>query len=91
MPAVNSFMLDEERNLYESLTSVFETSARAIEKEDFMEAMSLLAGLRDPIDQFFGAVRVNVDEVVIRQNRLKLLSQIRATFNQVADFAQIEG
>jgi glycyl-tRNA synthetase beta subunit len=29
--------------------------------------------------------------VAVRENRLRLLSRIRATLNQVADFSQIEG
>jgi glycyl-tRNA synthetase beta chain len=36
-------------------------------------------------------VTVNCTDAKLRENRLRLLSQIRATLNQVADFSQIEG
>jgi len=36
-------------------------------------------------------VTVNTEEPKLRENRLRLLSAIRATMNRVADFSQIEG
>jgi glycyl-tRNA synthetase beta chain len=56
-----------------------------------MGAMAELATLRDPVDDFFAGVTVNCDEPKLRENRLRLLSRIRATLNRVADFSQIEG
>jgi glycyl-tRNA synthetase beta chain len=54
--------------------------------------MSAFAGLRGPLDAFFDKVTVNVqDKPDLRLNRLKLLNQIRATMDQVADFSKIEG
>ncbi len=50
-----------------------------------------LAQLRRPVDEFFSAVTVNCEDAKLRTNRLRLLSQIRATLNRVADFSQIEG
>jgi glycyl-tRNA synthetase beta chain len=59
--------------------------------DDFARAMSTLASLRQPVDDFFDRVTVNTDEPKLRENRLRLLSRIRETMNQVADFSQIEG
>ena len=53
--------------------------------------MSELARLRRPVDDFFDKVTVNCDDAALRENRLRLLSRIRATLNRVADFSQIEG
>jgi glycyl-tRNA synthetase beta chain len=53
--------------------------------------MAALARLRRPVDEFFAKVTVNCDDPATRANRLRLLSQIRATLNHVADFSQIEG
>jgi glycyl-tRNA synthetase beta chain len=53
--------------------------------------MTELAGLRRPVDDFFDKVTVNCEEPALRENRLRLLSAIRATMNRVADFSQIEG
>ena len=59
--------------------------------EDFTAAMHSLSGLRQPVDAFFDEVLVNVEEPAVRENRLKLLSQIVGTLDRVADFSQIEG
>ncbi len=63
----------------------------ALDKEDFAAAMSALAGLRAPVDAFFEAVLVNSDVAEERENRLKLLGQVRDVMGQVADFGQIAG
>ena len=62
-----------------------------LENERFEEAMAELARLRQPVDEFFEKVTVNTDDAKLRENRLRLLSRIRATMNQVADFSLIEG
>jgi glycyl-tRNA synthetase beta chain len=82
---------NEERSLA-SFLSLDKTLIRDLLKdEDFEGAMGLLAQLRRPVDDFFDAVTVNSQELELRHNRLRLLTQIRATMNQVADFSQIEG
>jgi glycyl-tRNA synthetase beta chain len=53
--------------------------------------MAALAALRGPVDEFFDKVIVNAEDASIRVNRLRLLSQIRATMGLIADFSQIEG
>ena len=63
----------------------------AVAAEDFAGAMAALAALRAPVDGFFETVTVNAEDAALRVNRLKLLSEIRTTMNQVADFSQIEG
>ena len=62
-----------------------------LRREEFGAAMSALAMLRQPVDEFFDKVTVNAPEPELRENRLRLLSRIRAVMNQVADFSQIEG
>jgi glycyl-tRNA synthetase beta chain len=64
---------------------------RSLASEEFEAAMGHLASMRRHIDEFFDKVTVNVDNAVLRENRLRLLSRIRAVMNQVADFSQIEG
>ncbi len=63
----------------------------ALETEDFAAAMTALAALRAPVDAFFEAVMVNSDIAAERENRLKLLGQVRDVMGQVADFGQIAG
>ncbi|MFI5029333.1 MAG: glycine--tRNA ligase subunit beta [Reyranellales bacterium] len=83
---------DEEKVVYSALLSTKLMVEPAIAREDFAGAMHALAGLRAPIDAFFDKVTVNVqDKPDLRLNRLKLLNQIRATMDAVADFSKIEG
>ncbi|MEQ8824760.1 MAG: glycine--tRNA ligase subunit beta [Filomicrobium sp.] len=80
-----------ERALAAAIAKVkFDTQA-AINVENFEGAMSALAELRGPVDAFFNDVTVNADDPALRENRLKLLSEIRATTLTVADFSKIAG
>jgi len=81
----------EERELAAVLAEVGERAGTFLECEQFEKAMSELARLRRPVDDFFDKVTVNSDDPALRENRLRLLSRIRATLNRVADFSQIEG
>lgn len=83
--------LPEESKLAQALTQAHAGTKLALDKEDFAAAMSMLALLRGPVDAFFDKVKVNADEPAVRANRLRLLSQIRATLGEVADFSKIEG
>ena len=81
----------EERALADHLGEIGSRAGTLLTREEFERAMTELARLRQPIDDFFDNVTVNCDEPALRENRLRLLSRIRETLNQVADFSQIEG
>jgi glycyl-tRNA synthetase beta chain len=53
--------------------------------------METLSTLRSAVDAFFDKVKVNDDDPKVRENRLKLLNEIRAATRSVADFSKIEG
>ena len=53
--------------------------------------MLALSRLRAPVDAFFDAVTVNTDDAALRENRLKLLNEIRRATLAVADFSKIGG
>jgi glycyl-tRNA synthetase beta chain len=91
-PDVAQLEQAEEKAVAAALANVESTVKAALENEDFAGAMQSFAGLRAPIDAFFDKVTVNVaDKPDLRLNRLKLLNQIRATMDSVADFSKIEG
>jgi glycyl-tRNA synthetase beta chain len=82
----------EEKSVASALDEVARRVKPALDAENFAGAMEAFAGLRGPIDALFDKVTVNVtDRPEIRLNRLKLLNQIRATMDTVADFSKIEG
>jgi len=80
-----------EKALYVALQTASTEAAKAIDGEDYTAAMAAIAPLRGPIDEFFEGVMVNVPDPVVRQNRLRLLSGIRAALAPVADFDKIAG
>ena len=63
----------------------------ALATEDFAAAMTALSHLRAPVDAFFTAVMVNSDVPAERDNRLKLLGQVRTVMGRVADFGKVGG
>jgi glycyl-tRNA synthetase beta chain len=64
---------------------------KAIEAEQFEDAMAALATLREPIDRFFDEVMVNDEDLAKRAFRLGLLARFRDAVHRVADFSKIEG
>jgi glycyl-tRNA synthetase beta chain len=86
---------DEERALSSAIGTAKQEAAAAIAREDFETAMRAMAKLRPYVDAFFDRVTVNVadgaDKQALRENRLKLLNEIRQATRAVADFSRIEG
>lgn len=75
--------------LAEAVTSATATVAPMLEARQYAEALSALAGLREPVDQFFDDVMVMADDKATRNNRLALLGQMRALFLGVADISRL--
>lgn len=85
------FQQDEEAAVRAALDPLTEALEAKIAAEDFTGAMDALAGLRGPVDAYFDKVTVNVEDAALRDNRLKTLSGIVTTMDQVADFSKVEG
>jgi len=86
----------EEKTLYDALWAASNNVQPLLKAENFEGVMRELAGLRAPINAFFDEVTVNVagdveNHELLRENRLALLSLMRAAVNTVADFSLIEG
>jgi glycyl-tRNA synthetase beta chain len=86
---------DEERELAKAIEVTREEASQAVALEDFEAAMRAMAKLRPHVDAFFDKVTVNVadgaEKNELRENRLKLLNEIREATRTVADFSHIEG
>jgi glycyl-tRNA synthetase beta chain len=85
------YSLPEEKELARAIGAARAEAAAAVAREDFAAAMSAMARLRPHVDAFFDKVTVNVDDQALRENRLKLLNEIRDATRAVADFSKIEG
>jgi len=81
----------EEKVLAKAIDQVKLDASAAVAREDFAGAMSVMATLRPAVDAFFDKVKVNDDDAKVRENRLKLLNEIRAATRAVADFFEDSG
>jgi glycyl-tRNA synthetase beta chain len=89
-PDAARYSLAEEKTLAKAIDQVKTEASAAVAKEDFAGAMSAMAKLRPAVDAFFDKVKVNDDDAKVRENRLKLLNEIRAATRAVADFSKIQ-
>src|SRR6266568_2990296 len=90
-PQPKLYQQAEEKALAKTIDAAKIEAAQAVQKEDFAAAMRAMAKLRPSVDAFFDKVTVNVEDKALRENRLKLLNQIREATRAVADFSKIEG
>lgn len=58
--------------------------------KEYQQALTKLASLREPIDAFFDNVMVMADDEAVKINRLTLLSELRASFFNVADISLLQ-
>ena len=86
---VDPALLSEEAE--KSLAAAIDTQKAALAplfaEGKYQEALESLAGLRAPVDAFFEDVMVMADDEAIKNNRLALLSRLRALFLGVADIS----
>jgi glycyl-tRNA synthetase beta chain len=79
-----------EIRLWSTIQSTVADANLHVKREDFETAMESLSTLRSAVDAFFDKVKVNDDDAKVRENRLKLLNEIRAATRAVADFSKIQ-
>ena len=89
-PNAALYSLNEEKTLAKAIDQAKAEASAAVANEDFAGAMSAIAKLRPAVDAFFDKVKVNDDDAKVRENRLKLLNEIRAATRAVADFSRIQ-
>lgn len=80
----------EEITLYKMHFKYSEIIKDLIVKEEYTDAMKSFAVISTELEKFFENVQVNIENKDLRINRLKLLSMIRETFLNFADFSLIE-
>ena len=90
-PDPSLYRQDEEWALAKAIEAAKQDASAAAAREDFAAAMTAMAKLRPHVDAFFDKVTVNVDDKPVRENRLRLLNEIRDATRAVADFSRIEG
>jgi glycyl-tRNA synthetase beta chain len=96
LPEPDVALLQEtaEKALFERVTLIAPVVKSHVVKshvanEDYADALKVLASVRAEVDQFFEDVMVNVDEPLIRANRLGLLKSLFDLLNAVADISKL--
>ncbi|MFZ7109746.1 glycine--tRNA ligase subunit beta [Avibacterium avium] len=80
----------EEKALAESVLALQSEVQPLIAKGYYVAVLDKLANLRQPVDNFFEKVMVNVEDPQLRQNRLAILKTLQGLFLQVADISLLQ-
>ncbi len=83
------FEVSAERELYHAYQNARSRIDNAMAVCDYAEPLKVIAELTVPIDNFFAAVMVMVDDNKVRDNRLALLRGICSLTIGIADFSRI--
>ena len=86
---INAALLAEktEKTLATAIESQKALLAPLFAEGKYQEALESLSSLREPVDAFFDNVMVMADDEAVKNNRLAILSQLRALFLGVADIS----
>ena len=83
------FEVSVETALYRASLNARIRIDQAVADHDYVGALQVIAELSAPINDFFTAVMVMVDDAKVRDNRLALLRSISALTFGIADFRRI--
>lgn len=77
-----------ERDLFNAAQHVKNDVEDAVNKGNYDQALSHIAGLKDKVDAFFDDVMVMAEDVQIRQNRIAVLSTVSVLFKHIRIFQE---
>jgi glycyl-tRNA synthetase beta chain len=83
------FTVDEEHTLFLAYERAYQDIDRMTRSKDYNGVLSVMLKMTQPIDAFFGAVMVMVEDVAVRNNRLALLKAITNLTINMADLSKI--
>ncbi|MDQ5941328.1 MAG: glycyl-tRNA synthetase beta chain, partial [Pseudomonadota bacterium] len=78
-----------EKALFERVIKLAPLVKSHVANGDYADALQALATVRAEVDSFFDTVMVNVDEPLLRANRLGLLKALFDQLNAVADISKL--
>jgi len=78
-----------EQALLAALEKANADAAPMWERKAYAEILPALLALEQPIHAFFEHVMVNVDDVAVRQNRLRLIADVREAFLRGWDLSRV--
>jgi glycyl-tRNA synthetase beta chain len=78
-----------EHALHKAILATAPKADELFSEGEYTASLRELAALKDPVDAFFDAVMVNVDDEKLRANRLALLARLHQSMNRVADLSKL--
>ncbi|MEN8133810.1 MAG: glycine--tRNA ligase subunit beta [Pseudomonadota bacterium] len=79
-----------EKILHQRLAAMTTDVVPLFDQGKYEPGLLKLAGLREPVDQFFDEVMVMVDDELLRSNRIALLHQLSQLFLRTADLSRLQ-
>jgi len=80
------FKNDFEKNLYKKINDIRKYYSNVNNDENYEQSLSILAGAKKEIFEFFDNVKVNEENETLRKNRLELINMLCKTFQNFIDF-----
>lgn len=81
----------EEKALHAAVEAAAVEVEPLLAQHRYASALTRLAQLRGPVDQFFDKVLVMADDPRVRANRLALLQRLEGLFLRIADISRLPG
>lgn len=83
------FETEAEEKLWSAFQSASQEAKGFIERNEYTEAVEIMATLQPAIDHFFEEVMVMVEDETIRSNRLAMLATLAQSIFSFADYSKI--
>ena len=82
----NIFKNEYEKNLYKKINEIKKYYSGINNDENFEQSLSILAGAKKEIYEFFDNVKVSEEDEFLRKNRLELTNMLCKTFQNFINF-----
>ena len=80
------FKSDFEKNLFKKINEIKKYYSGINNDENYEKSLSILAGAKKEVFEFFDNVKVNEENEALRKNRLELINMLCKTFRNFANF-----
>jgi glycyl-tRNA synthetase beta chain len=80
------FKSDFEKNLYKKINEIKKYYSSLNNDENYQQSLSILAGAKKEVFEFFDNVKVNEENETLRKNRLELINMLCKTFQNFINF-----
>ncbi|MBD1159445.1 glycine--tRNA ligase subunit beta [Pelagibacterales bacterium SAG-MED19] len=80
------FKTDFEKNLFKKISEIKKYYSNINNDENYEQSLSILAGAKKEVFDFFDNVKVNEENETLRKNRLELINMLCKTFQNFINF-----